>query len=302
MDGNHETNLKPPATYTEMLDKFKDRGLIIQDEIKAVGILKRINYYRLTGYLLPYKLDENQYREGTTFENIVDLYHFDMRLRSLLLDIFEYVEISMRSLISYHLAHKYGVECYNEPVNFSFRKSIDYDKFISKLYEELDRSKEIFVSHHKHNYRQRYPIWVAVEVLSFSSLSILYTNMKPEDKRVICKQFGLKTNKLMDSWLHSLCILRNRCAHFSRIYDTKLTHQVALTFDAQKLKIKPNTLFGAIFTLKYLVQDQTTWSSWITELNSLLDHYNHVCELYRIGFPEDWENYLRSIPTDTSYT
>jgi abortive infection bacteriophage resistance protein len=69
-------------------------------------ILKRINYYRLAGYLLPFKVSEEKYIDGITFEKIVSLYDFDMRLRSLLLNVFEYVEISMRTGISYHLAHK----------------------------------------------------------------------------------------------------------------------------------------------------------------------------------------------------
>lgn len=221
MHNTHE--LKPPATYKEMIKILKSRGLSVKNESRAIEILKRINYYRLTGYLLPFKVNEEKYIEGMTFEKVVELYEFDRGLRSLLLDIFEYVEISMRSRISYHLAHKYGAECYEDPSNFSFRTITDYHNFIVKLNAELDRSKELFVAHYKIKYGSRYPIWLAVEVLSFSSLSILYTNLKPEDKRIISTQQGLKTSKLLDSWLHSMCVLRNRCAHFSRIYDTKLS-------------------------------------------------------------------------------
>ncbi len=298
MVDNDSIYLKPPATYAEMISRLKSRGLIVHDEDKAIDLLKRISYYRLTGYLLAYKLNETQYKEGLTFENIVDLYHFDMRLRSLLLGILEYVEINMRSLLSYHLAHKYGAECYNDPGNFSFRNPSEYDKFTAKLFEELNRSKEVFVTHHKQNYYQKYPIWVAIEVLSFSSLSMLYTNLKPEDKRVISKQLGLKTNKLMDSWLYSLCVLRNRCAHFSRIYNTKLTHQVALTFNAKALDIRSNSIYGAVFIMKYLVQDKTIWNNWVTELNALFDRYAHICDIGRLGFYQDWEVHLRSVPTD----
>lgn len=298
MNMNAVPELKPPATYKEMIEILKSRGLVIMSENRAIEILQRINYYRLTGYLLPFKVSEENYLNGTTFEQIVDLYDFDMRLRSLLLDIFEYVEISARSRISYHLAHKYGAECYKEASNFSFRKIEDYNNFVAKMNEELDRSKELFVAHYKSKYGSRYPIWLAVEVLSFSSMSILYTNLKPEDKRIISKQYGLKTASLLDSWLHSMCVLRNRCAHFSRIYDTKLSKKVSLTFNAQDLKIEPNSLYGVIFTLKYLVREYSTWSPWIIELSALVDRYKHVCQLNRMGFIEDWERHLRSVPTD----
>lgn len=296
MHNTHE--LKPPATYKEMIKILKSRGLSVKNESRAIEILKRINYYRLTGYLLPFKVNEEKYIEGMTFEKVVELYEFDRGLRSLLLDIFEYVEISMRSRISYHLANKYGAECYEDPSNFSFRTITDYHNFIVKLNAELDRSKELFVAHYKIKYGSRYPIWLAVEVLSFSSLSILYTNLKPEDKRIISTQQGLKTSKLLDSWLHSMCVLRNRCAHFSRIYDTKLSQQVSLTFDAQNLQIEPNSLYAIIFTLKYFVQEYSTWNPWIIELSSLLDRYKNVCDLSRMGFIEDWEKHLRSVPTD----
>lgn len=145
LEKNSKLELKPPATYKEMIEILKSRGLTFRGESRAVQILKRINYYRLTGYLLLYKCDEEKYINGTSFEQVVDLYDFDIRLRSLLLDIFEYVEISMRSQISYHLAHKYGSECYKDPSNFSFRKTADYNNFIAKMNEELDRSKELFL-------------------------------------------------------------------------------------------------------------------------------------------------------------
>lgn len=298
MDNTYESELKPPATYEEMINILKSRGLTIGNERKAIDTLKRINYYRLTGYLIPYKIDAEKYMDGTTFELIVDLYNFDMWLRSLLLDIFEYVEISMRSKISYHLAHKYGSECYRDPSNFSFRTTTDYENFVAKMDEELDRSKELFVAHYKTKYGSRYPIWVAVEVLSFSSLSILYSNLKPGDKRVISKEYGLRTSGLMGSWLHSMCVLRNRCAHFSRIYNTKLSKQVSLTFNAQKLNIEPNSLYSIIFILKYLVKDYSVWNQWLIELSSLIDQYRDVCDLNRMGFIEDWEKHLRSVPTD----
>lgn len=298
MDLNYQFELKPPVTYKDMLDILRSRGLTIENENNATEILKRINYYRLTGYLLPFKVNEEKYADGITFENIVNLYDFDMRFRSLLLNVFEYVEINMRSRISYHLAHKYGPECYKDSSNFSFRKTVDYNAFVAKINAELDRSKELFVAHYRTKYESRYPIWLAIETFSFASLSILYTNLKPEDKRIISKQYGLKTTKLLDSWLHSMCVLRNRCAHFSRIYDTKLSQQVSLTFNAQNLRVEPNSLFSIIFTLKYLVKEYSTWNPWIIQLSSLLDQYRDVCDLSRMGFIEDWEKHLRTVPTD----
>jgi len=80
MDKETGSELKPPATYKEMIEILRSRGLVIENDNKAIGILKRINYYRLTGYLLPFKINEEKYNDGTTFNQVVDLYDFDMRL------------------------------------------------------------------------------------------------------------------------------------------------------------------------------------------------------------------------------
>lgn len=112
-----------------MIVKLRSRGLIIQNEVAAIQTLKRVNYYRLSGDLLPYKVDEEKYSDGLSFEQLMELYEFDTRLRSHLLAIFEYIEISMRSRIAYHLAHKYGNECYNSAANFSFRSQDEYNNF-----------------------------------------------------------------------------------------------------------------------------------------------------------------------------
>lgn len=42
--------LKSATTFDEQLNKIKDRGCIIGDEVWAKDILKQINYYRLTAY------------------------------------------------------------------------------------------------------------------------------------------------------------------------------------------------------------------------------------------------------------
>ena len=40
--------------FDEQLFRLKERGLIIDDEAKALGYLKTIGYYRLSGYLYPF--------------------------------------------------------------------------------------------------------------------------------------------------------------------------------------------------------------------------------------------------------
>ena len=47
-------DLKKPLTFDEQLDKLIVHGMIVADREKAKDILKRVNYYRFTGYVNVY--------------------------------------------------------------------------------------------------------------------------------------------------------------------------------------------------------------------------------------------------------
>lgn len=63
--------------------------------------------------MLPYKQSENgiildTFRDGITWEMIYNLYVFDRKLRILVFDAIERLEIAIRTQIIYQLSHKYG--------------------------------------------------------------------------------------------------------------------------------------------------------------------------------------------------
>lgn len=124
--------LKSPKTYEEQIRNLQERhGLVIDDPVKAKEILKTVNYYRLSAYgidLLDKKTDK--YRDGTSLEQIYSLYQFDSRLRNIISPVIEFVEVKLRSSIAYHLAIKYGAECY--------RNRAFFDPFLLKAKQQND--------------------------------------------------------------------------------------------------------------------------------------------------------------------
>ena len=101
---------KPWQSYAEQLDLLIDRGMLVTDRERALDYLERIGYYRLSGYWFAFRersqplclLDEHgkkpkkirvehialdQFKAGATFQNAVDLYVFDKRLKLLAMDI-----------------------------------------------------------------------------------------------------------------------------------------------------------------------------------------------------------------------
>ena len=95
---------KPPLTYREQVELLKSRGVSFADEQEAEMHLANISYYRLSAYMLPYKKKVggdiiDQFKEGTTWEMIYRLYAFDRKLRLIVFDAIERLEIAIRTQI-----------------------------------------------------------------------------------------------------------------------------------------------------------------------------------------------------------
>ena len=72
---------KVPETDEALATKLIDRGLIV-DRPTILDALKAVGYFRLTGYLHPFKIPgSDNYRPGTTFERLWSIYTFDRKLR-----------------------------------------------------------------------------------------------------------------------------------------------------------------------------------------------------------------------------
>ena len=81
------TDPKTWKSHQDQLDILKARGMAVPDEARALDFLKRVGYYRLSGYFFPFRQgaedDEgNFFRkdvfvEGSSFDKVIDLYLFD---------------------------------------------------------------------------------------------------------------------------------------------------------------------------------------------------------------------------------
>ena len=85
---------KPALAVPALISLLKERGLAVTDLFFAARQLRNIGYYRLTGYMLPFQIggtgnDRHNFKSGTTFEQVIDLYIFDRQLRVLLLDVLD---------------------------------------------------------------------------------------------------------------------------------------------------------------------------------------------------------------------
>lgn len=103
--------IKPFLNYEEQINNLiEQKGMIVNDHKFAVSKLEDISYFALIdGYKnLFYNPMTRKYKEGTTFEDLVALYEFDEKLRTLIFRYLCHFEQKMRSLISYHFCDTYS--------------------------------------------------------------------------------------------------------------------------------------------------------------------------------------------------
>lgn len=95
--------------YNQQIEKLKiEKNLLIEDEIYAKEILRQTSYYSLIGgYKDIFKNPTTKkYKDGTRFEDIVELYYFDESLRQLFLRYLIKVENEIKSQVSYYFTEK----------------------------------------------------------------------------------------------------------------------------------------------------------------------------------------------------
>ncbi|MCL1823730.1 MAG: Abi family protein [Oscillospiraceae bacterium] len=290
--------VKEPATPEAQLAKLEQRGCVIEDRTYAKSILEKINYYRLANYFAVYRSHDKHYSEGTSFKKVVRLYDFDRRLRGQLLIFLEETEIFIRAVISNYHALKYGALGYlNES---TFNHAHNHPRFTSRIDRLIESNKDLgFVTHHNSKYSGSFPLWVIMELFSFGMLAYFFSDMHKQDKKDIAeKHFGGLSDRHIEAWLDSLAELRNHCAHYNRLYASRI-NPAPKSLEQAPFKMDGN-LFSFIYVMKLLnkspsvsdITEQPQGSSLETHLAALFEEYADVVDLEVLGFPENWEEIL----------
>ena len=295
---------KPALSYADQLAQLKARGLLIENESKALHILESISYYRLSGYWYPMLAapkGEHKFKPGSTFENAFKLYCFDRELRKLVLGELEKIEVAIRSKLIYELSHRYGPFWYTDSARF--KNAVEHAKTLNKIKEEYHRSDEKFIVDFKRKYSDSMPpSWMMLELTSFGSLSMLFKRLRDtRAKRDIAHSFGLD-DSTFESWLHSVIYVRNVCAHHSRLWTrvmritpsipskpkhTFLNHTVLLDPETDR-PLNNNRAYFLLSMLIYWLNIINPKHNFKTKLFRVLSDYPMV-DVKALGFPDTWD-------------
>lgn len=283
--------LPEPMDIGQQIENLKSLGLIIRDEKYAAKFLDEVSYFRFVkAYSLGLKPRNGAYYDGVSFEQMVELYRFNSRLRQLLFAEIEKVEVTLRCRLANYISLQYGVLGYQS--SNIFVNEAYHSAFLQDIEAEIIRNKRTpYIKNFQRNYENGdIPIYALVEIFSFGTLSKFYKNMKNQDKKNIAQGYGVPY-PFLESWFESLAYVRNLCAHYGRLYNAKLTKTPKLYRQDRELGIVNDHIFATLCCLKYLLPHNGAWRSFVDVIAMHLEKFPHV-QKETMGFPDGWQDIL----------
>lgn len=288
---------KPALSLAAQLNLLQQRGMQIPDAGEAEHYLRFIGYYRLAGYWFPFQFrnglqNHSHFMPGTNFPEVLDRYVFDRRLRVIVMDAVERIEVSARSTISNTMSEAYGPHWQIDPANFE--PGYNHQNFLNimrretGIYPANSQKQPAFVQHYlrKYNNPPDPPSWMVFECLSFGVVSKIFPKLPRQIQNNIAGMYGLPRGRLI-SWLHAISHIRNLCAHHSRVWNR--TFGVAPSIDRQQQHhiADPQKFYNQAVAIQTLLKRISGDTHWADHLAGLFADYPGVPVL-EMGFPLNW--------------
>jgi abortive infection bacteriophage resistance protein len=137
------------------------------------------------------------------------------------------------------------------------------------------------------------PLWVIVELMSFSNISKLYNSMYYSEKDIIANAVGTGRSVLENN-LHCLSVLRNKCAHAAKLYNTEYNPPASLpvNFMRQNPQVKNNSLFAYVLVLIRRLPSEEYRKDLCDEISFLLEKNKGKIDLDKMGFPSNYNHLI----------
>ena len=237
--------------------------------------------------------ESHQYKEGTTFLQVLNLYRFDKKLRMLLLNEIEKVEIAIRrAIMNIPVLMTGDIYWLTNPVHFANQRTFQDTRIT--IDREYEKSTEEFIKHFKNSYCEPYPpSWILGELLTMGNVNMVYRNLKADKiRKRISHYFGLQPI-VLESWITSLTLLRNACCHHSRVWNKVSSimpvspRRIAHSWIT--LHTNPQRVYFTICIIKYFLDIISPNNDMLEKMHTLFSNYPEI-DLAALGFPNGWES------------
>jgi len=292
---------KPWKTYVQQLIDLEAKGLsgasLYEDQIKRIG------YYRLSGYWYPFRepgpnnkrLDK--FQTGAKFEDVLALYEFDSMLRSTVFSAVSRLEIALRVEVG-HVLGKRATFGHLDPEHLDPAKvGKELGAFLSRYHAVQSKSREDFVEHFQQKYLGVLPVWVATEILQLGQLGELYGLCKFDDRKFIAETFGPLRADEFASWMNSINYVRNICAHHGRLWNRAIVNSPKIPDEIrypelQSIQGLATRTYGVLAIITCLLK-VCGFERERPQLHDVLKSFpqNQFVNLQMLGAPRNWERH-----------
>ena len=289
--------IKQFSSSAELVTLLRSRGLHIEDQQKAEDYLDNIGYYRLSAYMYPLLKSPKTahiFKEGATFKKVMMLYRFDKKLRLLIFNEIEKIEIAVRRAVM-----QIPAEMTNDPFWLTtpayFLYSAKFNETMRAISGEYAKSKEEFIQHFKNTYSNPFPpSWILGELLTIGNVNAIYRNIKQNRiRKRIAKRFGLQMG-VFESWMTVIAVTRNACGHHARVWNKRNAMRPAIPSNPTGCWITlPTDSMRTYFDLciiKYFLNIISPGNDMLNKMQALFAEYPEV-DLSALGFPSgNWQD------------
>lgn len=291
---------KLPTTINQQISLLQNLGMTFDNKEESEQIFQHLAYYRLRAYWIIFEQKTNPilFKPNTNFNNVLNLYDFDEKLRNYIFQAITVIEISLRAQLSNLSNYFNDSHFYLNPQNFN--NIIDYSKSILKLQSNLkSNNDELFIKHYfdKYSFPENPPIWSIVEIFTIGDLYYWLKNLKSNNLLdQIASEFGFYNREPFLSFLERINIIRNICAHHNRLWNRRFTKkQLKQIKNPKKFSNaflakndSSETFYGTFIYLIYVLNKINNKIDFLQEFKKLISSYKIDTTL--MGFPSNWEN------------
>lgn len=279
-----------------------NRGMNINENDDAKRWLSTVSYYRLGAYWLPNEEPaavgqqrSRKFKPGTNFSSVTKLYVLDRRLRLLVMEAIDRIEIAVRTQWTYQMAMPHGAHAHcNRNL---FRNPRYYNDAIDRLSNQVENSGELFIQHYRSKYSNPPlpPLWMVTELMTFGDLSKWIDNTKTVAQiKLVARAIGLPSADTLTTVLQVLVLLRNHCAHHGRLWNQRLLKRPPLIqsfksdLHIQENGHLDNKIYNVLVILCKLLEHQSPETTFRRRLYTLLLEFSTE-QQNEMGFPKGWK-------------
>ena len=297
---------KSATSIDEQLTLLNQRGMDWADEDLVQRWLITVGYYRLSAYWLPYELPADSgktrsktFKPGTRFEDVIDDYTFDRKLRLLVTEAIERIEIALRSRWTHRFSSEYGPHAHMDPTLFA--NGWKHADRIAAMANRAGQSREVFIAHYKNKYTEPYmpPLWAATELMTFGDLSKWVAATRNLSLgSAIASDLGLPTREILEGVIQALTYVRNICAHHGRLWNRRMVKRIPnikrfrkdLVVHSHGNQTQPeNLIYNVLVVLNKMLVHQSEDTTFPQRVRTLVNTRTNE-QRRSMGFPDDWQD------------